>query len=144
MLQGCTNHRSGLTRIEAKVEGILHRKNQDWRLMCESTPFSWNGVNYTSPTHCEERVSEPRVYLSILVPDEVNRSYHRAWEVARRLQCGMCPLRGVSRNLFCKYVAHIGWIFLVLPFERKLLVRNVLTFGVQASRVHPTEIELFD
>jgi len=52
---GCTNRRSGLTRIEAKVEGIINRKEQDWQVMCESTPFTWDGVNYTSPVHCEER-----------------------------------------------------------------------------------------
>jgi len=52
---GCTNHRSGLTRIEAQVVGIVDNKEQDWRLMCESTPFTWGGVNYTSPIRCEER-----------------------------------------------------------------------------------------
>lgn len=58
---GCTNHGSGLTRIEAKVEGILNKKEQDWRVMCESTPFTWDGVEYTSPLHCEERSSGTKV-----------------------------------------------------------------------------------
>lgn len=51
--QGCTNYGSGLTRIEAQVLDI-GGKTQDWWVMCESTPFTWGGVNYTSPTHCEE------------------------------------------------------------------------------------------
>jgi len=52
---GCTNHRSGLNRIEAQVVGIIDSEEQDWRLMCESTPFTWDSVKYTSPTRCEER-----------------------------------------------------------------------------------------
>jgi len=52
---GCTSYRSGARRIEAQIVGIISRKEQDWRLMCESTPLVWNNINYTSPTHCEER-----------------------------------------------------------------------------------------
>ena len=55
--QGCTSYRSGTRRIEAQVAGIIKRKEQDWRLMCESTPLVWNQITYTSPTHCEQRVS---------------------------------------------------------------------------------------
>jgi len=52
---GCTNYGSGTRRIEAQVVGIIGRKEQDWRLMCESTPLTRDQVTYTSPTHCEER-----------------------------------------------------------------------------------------
>ena len=57
MLQGCTSYRSGARRIEAQIVGIKNRKEQDWWLMCGSTAMIWNRINYTSPTHCEERVS---------------------------------------------------------------------------------------
>lgn len=63
---GCTNHRSGLTRIEAQVIGIL---NQDWRVMCETIPFTWGGINYTSPARCEERQSGAN-FAVWDVPDE--------------------------------------------------------------------------
>lgn len=52
---GCTNSKSGLARIEADVAGIINGDEQGWRVMCESVPLSWGGINYTSPTHCEER-----------------------------------------------------------------------------------------
>jgi len=52
---GCTSYRSGARRIEAHVVGIIEKKEQDWRLMCEITPLIWNQATYTSPTHCEER-----------------------------------------------------------------------------------------
>ena len=55
--QGCTSRGSGTRRIEAHIVGIL--KEQDWRLMCASTPLVWNQITYTSPTHCDERVREP-------------------------------------------------------------------------------------
>jgi len=55
--QGCTSYRSGTRRIEAQIVGILNRKEQDWWPMCASTPLVWNDITYTSPTHCEERVS---------------------------------------------------------------------------------------
>ena len=55
--QGCTSYRSGARRIEARIVGILSRKEQDWWPMCASTPLIWNEITYTSPTHCEERVS---------------------------------------------------------------------------------------
>ena len=55
--QGCTSYKSGTRRIEAQIVGILKRKEQDWWQMCASTPLIWNQITYTSPTHCEERVS---------------------------------------------------------------------------------------
>ena len=91
--KGCMNRRSGLTRIEAKVEGIINRKEQDWWVMCESTPFTWDGVKYTNPVHCEERVCESQANL--LVP-KVNRSYPRA--LVQRLQCGMFPQKAVGNK----------------------------------------------
>ncbi|KAF9647049.1 hypothetical protein BDM02DRAFT_3063939, partial [Thelephora ganbajun] len=54
---GCTNPGSGIRRIEAWVVGINDRSEQDWRLLCESTPVTWNHVTYNSPTHCDARVS---------------------------------------------------------------------------------------
>lgn len=66
---GCTSYRSGARRIEAEIVGISRRKEQDWRLMCESTPLVWNYINYTSPTHCEERHSG-RKFAMWDVPDE--------------------------------------------------------------------------
>jgi len=47
-----------MRRIEAQVVGIPNRKEQDWRLLCESTPMTWDHVTYNSPTHCDERVSD--------------------------------------------------------------------------------------
>ena len=60
MSQGCTNSGSGLTRMEAQVVGIRDSVGQDWRVMCESVPFTWDAVNYTSPIRCEERVSDSK------------------------------------------------------------------------------------
>ena len=37
--------------------GINNRKEQDWWLLCNSTPLVWNQITYTSPTHCQDRVS---------------------------------------------------------------------------------------
>ena len=37
--------------------GINNRKEQDWRMLCSTTPLVWNNITYTSPTHCDERVS---------------------------------------------------------------------------------------
>jgi len=37
--------------------GINDKPEQDWRLLCESTPFTWKRIRYNSPTHCEARVS---------------------------------------------------------------------------------------
>jgi len=52
---GCTYPGSGTRRIEAWVVGINDRPQQDWRLLCESMPITWNHVTYNSPSHCEER-----------------------------------------------------------------------------------------
>jgi len=37
--------------------GINNRKEQNWWLLCSSTPLVWNQITYSSPTHCQERVS---------------------------------------------------------------------------------------
>ena len=37
--------------------GIPGRKEQDWWLLCNSTPLVWNRTTYTNPTHCDSRVS---------------------------------------------------------------------------------------
>ena len=63
-VKGCTNTGSGIRRIEAWVVGINDRPEQDWRLLCESTPFTWNHVTYKSPTHCEAGVSTVSVRVS--------------------------------------------------------------------------------
>ena len=55
--KGCTNPGSGTRRLEAWVVGINDRPEQDWRLLCESTPMTWNHITYNSPTHCEAGVS---------------------------------------------------------------------------------------
>jgi hypothetical protein len=55
--QGCTSYGSGARRIEAQLVGINKRKEQDWWLLCSTTPMLWNEIMYTSPTHCELRVS---------------------------------------------------------------------------------------
>jgi len=54
--KGCTNPGSGTRSIEAWVVGINDKPEQDWRLLCESTPFTWNHVTYSSPTHCDTRI----------------------------------------------------------------------------------------
>ncbi|KAF9651184.1 hypothetical protein BDM02DRAFT_899049 [Thelephora ganbajun] len=69
ILQGCTSYRSNTTRIEAQVVGIINRKEQDWRVMCETTPLVWSNINYTSPTHCEARAWGKKVAMWD-VPDE--------------------------------------------------------------------------
>jgi hypothetical protein len=55
--KGCTNPGSGVRRIEAWVMGINDRPEQDWRLLCETTPLTWKHITYDNPTHCEARVS---------------------------------------------------------------------------------------
>ena len=55
--QGCLYPGSRTRRIEAWLVDINDKPEQDWRLLCESTPFTWNRVTYSSPTHCEARVS---------------------------------------------------------------------------------------
>ena len=55
--QGCTGHMSGKRRIEAQLVGINNRREQNWLLLCNSTPLVWNQITYPSPARCEERVS---------------------------------------------------------------------------------------
>ena len=55
--KGCLHPGSRLRRIEAWVVDINDKPGQDWRLLCESTPFTWKRITYSSPTHCESRVS---------------------------------------------------------------------------------------
>jgi len=55
--KGCLHPGSRLRRIEAWVMDINDKPGQDWRLLCESTPFTWKRITYSSPTHCEARVS---------------------------------------------------------------------------------------
>jgi len=52
---GCTSYKSGRRRIEAQLVGINDKGEQDWWLLCNSTPLIWNLISYTSPTHCQER-----------------------------------------------------------------------------------------
>jgi len=52
---GCTSYKSGKRRIEGELHGINNKEIQDWWLLCNSTPLTWDLVTYTSPTHCEER-----------------------------------------------------------------------------------------
>ena len=56
-VKGCIYPGSGTRRIEAQVVGINDKPSQDWRLLCESMPMTWNHTMYNSTTHCEERVS---------------------------------------------------------------------------------------
>lgn len=56
-IKGCTNPGSGARRIEASVVGINSKGQQDWRVLCESTPMTWDHITYGTPTHCTERVS---------------------------------------------------------------------------------------
>ena len=37
--------------------GMNTKGGQDWWLLCSTTPLIWNQIMYTSPTHCEDRVS---------------------------------------------------------------------------------------
>jgi hypothetical protein len=55
--KGCTNPGSGTRRLEAWVVGINDTPTQNWRVMCASTPITWNHITYDTPTHCEARVS---------------------------------------------------------------------------------------
>lgn len=52
---GCTSYKSGSRRIEGQLVGINDKGNQDWWLLCNSTPLVWNSIAYTSPTHCQAR-----------------------------------------------------------------------------------------
>jgi hypothetical protein len=67
-LKGCTNKGSGVRRIEAWVMGINERGGQDWRLLCESTPMTWNHITYKTPTHCDARVSTNTMSLFSVLP----------------------------------------------------------------------------
>lgn len=58
--QGCTSYKSGKRRIEGELVGLIDKKDQDWGLMCATTPLTWNYITYSSPTHCELRVSGSR------------------------------------------------------------------------------------
>jgi hypothetical protein len=55
--KGCTNPGSGTRRLQAQVMGINDKPTQNWRLLCETTPMTWNHTTYNAPTHCEEGVS---------------------------------------------------------------------------------------
>ena len=57
LVQGCTGIGSGKRRIEAQIVGINNRKEQNWWLLCNSTPLVWNLITYPNPAKCEERVS---------------------------------------------------------------------------------------
>ena len=57
LVQGCTSNWSGKRRIEAQIVGINKRREQNWRLLCNTTPLIWNLKTYMSPANCEERVS---------------------------------------------------------------------------------------
>ena len=99
--------------------------------MCESTPFTRNGINYTSPLHCEERVSKLQVPLS--VSGEVNLSYLRAWVVLQRLQCGTCPPKVVGRNFIFKTTS--SWLFLSSSAHMAVKADcHRLEFSVNAER----------
>jgi len=65
---GCTSYRSGQRKIEAEMVGI-NKGQEDWKLLCNSTPLIWNLIKYTSPTHCEERRWGRKV-VTWTVPDE--------------------------------------------------------------------------
>ena len=66
--QGCTNKGSGIRHIEAWVVGINEKGGQDWRLLCESTPMTWDHITYETPTHCDPRVSITPDSRSLLPP----------------------------------------------------------------------------
>ena len=51
--KGCTNQGSGLRHIETGVAGFNNKGGQDWRLLCETMPMTWDHIKYTSPTYCE-------------------------------------------------------------------------------------------
>ena len=84
--QGCTSYKSGVRRIEGELVGLIDKKDQDLGLMCASTPLTWNYITYTSPTHCEERVSESRVHH---VVRKANSSHDST--LTECLECGTCP-----------------------------------------------------
>ncbi|KAF9782590.1 hypothetical protein BJ322DRAFT_162310 [Thelephora terrestris] len=55
MDKGCTNPGSGIRRIEAELAGINRKGQQDWYVLCETTPMTWDHITYSSPTHRDER-----------------------------------------------------------------------------------------
>jgi len=65
--KGCTNKGSGIRRLEAWVVGINEKGDQDWRLLCESTPMTWNHVTYNTPTHCDPRFPGKKVAMWDLI-----------------------------------------------------------------------------
>ncbi|KAF9782607.1 hypothetical protein BJ322DRAFT_163192 [Thelephora terrestris] len=67
--KGCTNKGSGTRRIEAWVVGINEKGGQDWRLLCESMPITWNHITYNTPTHCDARWTGRKVAMWD-IPDE--------------------------------------------------------------------------
>jgi len=53
---GCSNRGSGTRSIEAQIVGIPTGVEQDWRLLCETTPMTWDYITYKGPTRCEIRL----------------------------------------------------------------------------------------
>jgi len=50
---GCTNEGSGMRRMEAWVRDL--RGEDDWEVMCATTPATIGHVHYGRPTHCSSR-----------------------------------------------------------------------------------------
>jgi len=50
---GCTNEGSGMRRLEAQVMDL--RSEDDWEVMCATTPATIGHVDYVRPTHCSSR-----------------------------------------------------------------------------------------
>ena len=61
--KGCTNLGSGTRRIEAWVMQIKDIPEQDWHLLCESMPLTYNHVTYKRPTYCDTRVSTVSTFV---------------------------------------------------------------------------------
>jgi len=61
--KGCTNPGSGIRRIEAELAGINKKGQQDWYVLCETTPMTWDHVTYNVPTHCDERDHEKKIAM---------------------------------------------------------------------------------
>lgn len=90
--QGCMNQGSGTRRIEAQIVAIPPRKEQDWHLLCETTPMTWNHITYKGPTRCESRVSD--IWVPLLC-DELTHPLSR--DMGERLRCGTSKMIVVER-----------------------------------------------
>lgn len=66
--------------------GINKKGQQDWYVLCETTPMTWDHITYKSPTHCDERVSATHyaLPLNIILTGATTQDHERKfamWDI---------------------------------------------------------------